>query len=71
MITLKTGIRQPPGLRATPRTWNTKPTRPSATVASETSGSTVRAARRLQAPQTPAISRAGLRTSGLYITRWL
>ena len=30
-----------------------------------------RAARRLNAAQTPAISRAGLRRMGLYMMRWL
>jgi hypothetical protein len=39
--------------------------------ASETSGNTVRAARRLNAPQTPATKGAGLRMTGVYVTRWL
>ena len=70
MTMLTIGRRQPPGLRRMPRTWKPKPMRLSASTAAETTGSHVRAARRLRKAQMPAMSSAGLRMTGVYITRW-
>ena len=64
MMRLATGVRQPPGLRAMPRTWKPKPTRPSTSDTAETQRNTVFAARWLTAPHTPATAMAPLRITG-------
>ena len=71
MMMFATGSRQPPGLRAMPRTWKPKPTTPSISVASEVQRSTVRAAHVLNAPHTPATVMAPLRITGDHMIFWL
>src|SRR5690349_5773460 len=67
ITTLNSGSSNPPGLRATPRTWVTTPTRPSRQYRAEIAGSQVRAARSERAPATPAAVSAGERTTGVHI----
>ena len=70
MTIFATGIRQPPGLRAMPRTWKKKPARQSSSVATEVQRSTVRAAHLLKKPQMPAPVIAPLSTTGVHMTSW-
>ena len=67
MTMLKTGIRQPPGLRATPRTWKTNPRTPSASSKAHAAGITVRATRRLVTPHKQAAQAMPLSAGGLYM----
>ena len=64
---LNSGSSNPPGLRATPRTWVTTPIRPSRQYSADTAGSHVLAARSERTPATPAAVSAGDSATGVHI----